>query len=147
MKKFITLVTTFLLLPCLGSCSAKEIRPNLTPESVAEAFADTEYSTFCHDISDEDHIPFRRELKVYHSCNESRDYILIYFFDDGQAAKDFQKENQSKAGMVWFFSLLFGESTMVHYDRYDYMVVESYKNKSAPSRDEMIKILESVIYS
>ena len=132
----------------LLSCSSKSVKSGLTPEVVALAYEGSSYSTWAHIINEEDldTYKYRSELKVYNPSNESGDYIFIYFFNNAEEAKAYEKENNSKSGMVWFFSLFFGEPTKVIYDRYDYMVVESYKSDTSNSRSDMIKIFESVIY-
>ncbi len=119
----------------------------MTPEIVAEAYEGTSYSTWCHNINEDDFDTYKyeSELKVFNP-EVTDDYIFVYFFEDNDLAKAYEQENNSKTGFLWLFSLLFGKSTKVNYDRYDYMVVESYMGESAKSRKDMIQIFETTIY-
>lgn len=147
MKKALSLISILLLSISLFSCSSRKIKSDLTPEIVAKAYESTSYSTWCHNISedDSDAYEYESELKVSNP-EETEDYIFVYFFIDNDSAKAYETENSSKTGFLWFLSLLFGGSTKVNYDRYDYMVVESYKSDSTKSRKDMIRIFENAIY-
>lgn len=148
MKKILSLICLIVLLLCLFSCSSKSVKSDLTPEIIAKAYEDSSYSTWCHTIKEEnlDAYKYKSELKVYNPDNESKDYIFIYFFNDAEEAKTYEKECDSKTTVIWFFSLIFGEPGSVKYDRYDYIVVASEKSNEAKSRSDMIRIFKSAIY-
>lgn len=144
----IAIVISFLLvLIPLTSCSTRAIKENLTADSVSTAYKDTSYKYWIHNINEEsgDVYKYISELKVYNPDNEN-DYIFIYFFEDEEKAESYEKEYSQGGFFLWFFSLIYGDASIVNYDRYDYIVVESRKSKSTPSRENMIHILEDYIY-
>ena len=147
MKKSIALTGLVILSILLLSCSPGSVKSGLTPETVAEAYEESSYSTWCHTISgdDADAYKYKSELKVYDPDNESEDCVFVYFFDSAEEAEAYKKEQESKSGGVWLFSLIFGRPTAVRYDRYDYMVVESFKSAGAVSRKNMIGIFEDAV--
>ena len=147
MKRIIPMMCIVLILTCLTGCSDVQVKSNLTPDLVAAAYAGGQYSTWCHTISDEskDAYDYWAELKVYNANDESRDYIMVYFFTDADEAEKYVKEYKSKSSMTWLFSVIMGEATKVVYDRYEYIVVESYKSDTAKSRKSMIDILKNEI--
>ena len=72
--------------------------------------------------------------------------IYFLFFVDEEKAESYEKEHSNGGFFLWLFSLIYGDASIVNYDRYDYIVVESRKSKSTPSRENMIHILEDYIY-
>lgn len=141
------LIITVLLVLLVSSCTKKTVKENLTALIVSKAYDDTSYECWVHNISEEnrDKYKYVSELKVYNKDYEN-DYIFVYFFEDRNQAKLYVNDNDKSGFFFWLFSLIYGESTMVEYKRYDYIVVESYKNKSSKSRKDMIEILENYIY-
>lgn len=145
MKKFIKFILSILMIFTIASCGNKEVKENITPELVISAYENTSYSTFGHQ-NEVDNFKYTYSVKVYNSENETSDYIFIYFFLNNEDAKDFVKENNSKRGVIFFFSIIFGEATKAKWTQYDYMVVESTISKAKSQVKDMINIYESVIY-
>ena len=147
MKKIISMIIVLIIF-CLSSCSLKPVKEDLTIYDLIDVYKESPYLTWSHivDLEDNSIYKYQSELKVYNPDNESRDYIFIYFFENYSKAQSFVNDRSSKSCAVWFFSLIFGEETKPNYEQYDYIVVESYKSNSAPSRNDMIKIFENKIY-
>ena len=105
MKKSIALTGLVLLSILLLSCSPGSVKSGLTPETVAEAYEESSYSTWCHTISgdDADAYKYKSELKVYDPDNESEDCVFVYFFGSAEEAEAYKKEQESKSGAIWFF--------------------------------------------
>lgn len=147
-KLLFTIIISFLLILIpLTSCSTRSIKENLTADSVSHAYKDTSYKCWIHNINEEkkDVYKYISELQVYNPDNE-HDYIFVYFFEDEEKAESYEKEHSQGGFFLWFFSLIYGDASVVNYDRYDYIVVESRKSKSTPSRENMIHILEDYIF-
>ena len=144
---FTIIISFLLILIPLTSCSTRSIKENLTADSVSHAYKDTSYKCWIHNINEEkkDVYKYISELKVYNPDNEN-DYIFVYFFVDEEKAESYEKEYSNGGFFLWLFSLIYGDASIVNYDRYDYIVVESRKSKSTPSRENMIHILEDYIY-
>lgn len=146
--KLLSMMLILVLSLAVSSCNSSNIKEDLNAEMIAVIFQETNYSTWLRSINTEDleNYKYESELKVFNPQDESKDYILIYFFNNIDDAKAYEKEFTSKSGLLHFFSFIYGENTKVKYERYDYMIVESYKNRSAKSTKEMIRIFEKLIY-
>lgn len=154
MRKELIKINKILLLLSLSSfiysCSSstRNIKTNITPTTIEEAYKNSDYSTWLHIIEEEDRdiYKFYCEIKVSNKSNND-DYLFVYFFNDSEVAKEYEETNASKSNfIIYFFSWIFCSPTKVNFNIYDYMVVESYNNEKCKSKDDMIRIFENAIY-
>lgn len=133
---------------CSCSTSTRNIKANITPSIIEETYKNNDYLTWLHEIEGEnkDFYKYYCEIKVFNKLDEE-DYLFIYFFNDSEVAKEYEESNASKSNFfMYFFTWIFGNPTNVNFNRYEYMVVESYDNEKCKSKDDMIRIFENTIY-
>jgi hypothetical protein len=147
--KIMIVIIMFLCSLSISSCSARKVKENLTPEIIAQAYEESPYKTFLVSMGDNEHVVDNQALKVWKEPNESDDYIIICCFESKKYAKKFYRKAKQYVIPFAIISPIFdsdGKFIIDNYQRYDYIVVESFITTKSPNRKNMIKILKSILY-
>ena len=117
MKKLFAFLLAFLLL--LSGCASKK-GTNVKPDQIISAYEDAGYTVVC-DYYDEK--PEHGQIGYIRADHPDVDYIYFYIFETEDDAEAYKKEIYHP-GVTGFFSIIFGDPSLVRCEVYGTVVVE-----------------------
>ncbi|MBO5778559.1 MAG: hypothetical protein J6R82_03225 [Clostridia bacterium] len=125
MKRWITLLLCATLVLFYTSCGNKQEPLAPSYDEIVAAYEAEGYEVWCKEITDGSYgIVYQIQ-----ASDSDGDYINFYFFDTVEDAKEYEETVQFN-GLVWIFTVIYGDPTWGTVQRYGTVVIEyEYQNR------------------
>ncbi len=132
MKKIFSLLLVALMIFSFTACGGKEYKA-VTPDEVVAEYKNAGFEVFYKDYTSENEIDYIHYIKAEKDSQSA----YIYFYESEDEAKA-AAEKMDKNAAIIFFSLIFGDVTVINAKQYGKVVIE-YESK------EFLKPLKEIV--